>query len=127
MWVKWVVRLFSMVSCSLAWFTLVDISPNGTLDTWPPVVSSNEFLGLVSSRMSSNNRIMVVTENILTKFLVVRNLYSFIVCDNSISMVMPVRVFRLKSYFDGVFISFGFWFNRSRMASVNDFNDCSSS
>src|ERR1700719_3410304 len=104
MWMKRVVRLFSMVSCSLAWFTFVDISPNGTLDTWPPVVSSNEFLGLVSSRMSSNNRIMVFTDNILTKFLVVRNVYSFFVCDNSISMVMPVRVFRLKSYFDGVVI-----------------------
>ena len=43
----------------------------------PPVVSSNEFLGLVSSRMSSNNRIMVFTDNILMKFLVVRNVYSF--------------------------------------------------
>src|ERR1700722_11686465 len=98
MWVKRVVRLFSMVSCSLAWFTFVDISLNGTLDTWPPVVSSNEFLGFVLS-----------TDNILTKFLVVRNVYLFFVCDNSISMVMPVRVFRLKSYFDGVFISFGFY------------------
>src|ERR1700719_2489222 len=109
MWVKWVVWLFSMVSCSLAWFTFVDISPNGPLDTWPPVVSGNEFFGFVWSRMSSNNRIMVFTDNILTKFLVVRNVYLFFVCDNSISMVMPVRVFRLKSYFDGVLISFGFY------------------
>src|ERR1700722_6502779 len=109
MWVKRVVRLFSMVSCSLAWFTHVDISPNGALDTWPPVVSGNEFLGLVSSRMSSNDRIMGFTDNILTKFLIVRNVYLFFVCDNSISMVMPVRVCHLKSYFDGVFISFGFY------------------
>src|ERR1700720_1235376 len=109
MWVKRVVRLFSMVSCSLAWFTLVDISLNGALDMWPPVVSGNEFLCLVSSRMSSNNRIMVFTDNILTKFFVVRNVYLFFVCDNSISMVIPVRVFRLKSYFDGVFISFEFY------------------
>ena len=92
MWVKRVVRLFSMISCSLAGFTFVDISPNGILDTWPPVVSSNEFLGLVSSRMSSNDRIVVFTDNILTKFLVVRNVYSFFVCDNSISMVMPVSL-----------------------------------
>src|SRR6202040_39246 len=109
MWVKQVVQLFSMVSCSLTWFTFIDISPNVTLDTWPPVVSSNKFLGLVSSRMSSNDRIVAFTDNILTKFLVVRNVYSFFVCDNSISMVMPVRVFCLKSYFDSVFISFGFY------------------
>src|ERR1700722_11747446 len=112
MWVKRVVRLFSMISCSLAWFTFVDISLNGTLDTWP-VVSSNEFLGLVSSRMSSNDRIMVFTDNILTKFLVVRNVYSFFVCDESISIIMPVRVFCLKSYFDSVFISFRFYLFQS--------------
>src|ERR1700722_3401334 len=100
MWVKRIVRHFSMVSCSLAWFTFVDISPNGTLDTWPPVVSSNEFLGLVLSRMSSDNRIVVFTDNILTKFFVVRNVYSFFVCDNSISMVVPVRgFFFLFSFF----------------------------
>src|ERR1700722_15281540 len=102
MWVKWVVQLFSMVSWSLAWFTFIDISLNGALDTWPPVVSGNELLSFVSSRMSSNDRIMMFTDNILTKFLVVRNVYSFFECDNSISMVMPVRVFCLKSYLDGV-------------------------
>src|SRR3984957_15034256 len=109
MWGKQVVRLFSMISCFLAWFTFNDISPNGALDKWPPVVTGNELLSFVSSRMSSNDRIMVFTDNILTKFLVVRNVYLFFVCDNSISVVMPVRVFCLKSYFDGVFISFGFY------------------
>src|ERR1700722_5506808 len=109
MWVKWVVQLFSMVSCSLAWFTFVDISLNGALDTWPPVVSGNELLSFVLSRMSSNNRIMVFTDNILMSFLVIRNVHSFFVCYISISMVMPVRAFHLKSYFDGVFISFGFY------------------
>src|SRR6202030_530204 len=53
-------------------------------------------------------------------FLVVRNVYSFFVCDNSISMVMPVRVFRLKSYFDGVFISFGFYLLESFKDGVRE-------
>ena len=106
---KGVVGFFSMDARALAWFALVDIATDGALHARPPVVSSNEFLGLVSSWVSSCDRVMMFANDVgLKSFIGGRNVYAMFVCNKSISMVFPILIFRIKSVFDNLVVGFGF-------------------
>jgi hypothetical protein len=73
---------------------LVDLS----LHAWPPIVSSDEFLGFVSSCMSCSYCIMVFVDYICAKSRVSGNIESVLVCNKSVSVINPVCIVGVKSF-----------------------------
>ena len=57
--VKRIVRALPDGFGSLAFLTPFDLFPDVLVDPWPPVVASNQFMGLVPSWMSCQGRVMV--------------------------------------------------------------------
>ena len=57
--VKRVVRALPDGFGSLAFLTPFNVFPDVSVDPWPPVVASNQFMGLVPSWMSCQGRVMV--------------------------------------------------------------------
>ena len=74
-------RLFSVNFSSLAWFASSDVFVNVRLDSWPPVVARYEFACFVLAWVSSGCGIVMLFDNVSTKFRVGRNVNESFVSD----------------------------------------------
>ena len=74
---------------SLTGLASIDIFPDIVLHSRPPIVAGNEFCSLVATRVSSEGRIVVLTDNVLSEFGMNRNVNAVAKGDQSIRQLFP--------------------------------------
>jgi len=67
----------------------IDIFPDIVLHSRPPIIVSDKLRGLVATRVSSEGRIVILTDNVLSELGVNRNVDTFAKGDQSIFQLLP--------------------------------------
>ena len=88
--VEWVVRALPDGFGSLAFLTPLDVFPDVPVDPWPPVVASDQLMGLVPSRVPSHGRIMVESNDFLPERGILWYINAILPCDHPILVGPPL-------------------------------------
>ena len=91
--VEWIVGFFSMNFGSLTGFTTVNVMVDLSLDSWPPIILSDQLSCLVLSWMTCGCGVVVFLDNVCAKGVVRRYVNTLFVGNESLSMVFKVIVF----------------------------------
>jgi len=77
----------------LTGFTSINIFLDIVLHSRPPIIASDKLRSLVATRVSSEGRIMILTDNVLSELGVNRNVNTFAKGDQSILQLLPAFFF----------------------------------
>jgi hypothetical protein len=89
---------------SLTGFASINVLSDVGLDSRPPIVPGDEFLGFVSSQMSCRDAIMMFSDDVFSKSLVSWNVDPMFPCDHSFLVLLPVLLLVLQhSFYNSIF------------------------
>jgi hypothetical protein len=90
---QWGRRRHAMCLYPLTGLASINIFPDIMLHSRPPIIASDKLCSFVATRVSGEGRVVVLTDNVLSKLGMNRNVNTFAKGDQSIFQFFPAFLF----------------------------------